>query len=75
MVTAVQPTSSLSMLSTGPALSSCRPLLSLLDESDQSLKQFALQKLVPPRAEPAVPHRPIPAVACPSPSFITKNFL
>ena len=35
-------------LVTGPALTSCRPLLSLLDESDQTLKVYALQKLVHP---------------------------
>ncbi|KAJ1475052.1 armadillo-type protein, partial [Baffinella frigidus] len=33
------------MLSSGPALTSCRPLLSLLDESDQTLKVYALKKL------------------------------
>eukprot|EP00286_Rhodomonas_abbreviata_P028988 CAMPEP_0181315834 /NCGR_PEP_ID=MMETSP1101-20121128/15581_1 /TAXON_ID=46948 /ORGANISM="Rhodomonas abbreviata, Strain Caron Lab Isolate" /LENGTH=911 /DNA_ID=CAMNT_0023423057 /DNA_START=149 /DNA_END=2881 /DNA_ORIENTATION=- len=32
-------------MSSGPALTSCRPLIALLDESDQALKQFALQKM------------------------------
>jgi hypothetical protein len=41
-------------LVTGPALTSCRPLLSLLDESDQTLKVYALQKLVHPA--PLRPH-------------------
>ncbi len=33
-------------MSGGPALSSCRPLIALLDENDHALKQFALEKLV-----------------------------
>ena len=35
-------------VSVGPVLSSCRPLIALLDENDHALKQFALEKLVFP---------------------------
>mmetsp|Transcript_62041 Transcript_62041/g.147835 ORF Transcript_62041/g.147835 Transcript_62041/m.147835 type:complete len:1013 (-) Transcript_62041:62-3100(-) len=45
MATAVLNPTSFPMLSSGPALTSCRPLLSLLDESDQTLKVYALKKL------------------------------
>jgi len=38
-------TATVPAMSTGPALTSCRPLIALLDENDQTLKQFALQKM------------------------------